>query len=743
MSGGCGGGVQSEDSGVHSEVSGEKRRKRVFATSSESDEEFPQVRDATAVGSREVRDGSAGGCARSGQSSSQEAGVKRQRFRNVELSGWGAVIGVAAAGAVRGAGAVQNKEHLQYLVDKTRVFAEVSADNHADAVGGGRINEVLSEAVWVREAIFGVEARAVFVGEHGLGAWESYSESAEEFCGGYASGCGAAITVLVGKFEELVERTRGGAVDVDVGSVVWRMERGGSARRGFSLAVVAVSVGGGKWWDLEELGGFFAAVCGARHQAVRGAVHQVALEVVREAGLDVFPQAVREAVVKAGLDAPRQAVRDAVVKAILDAPRQVALEVVPDGGREAVLETGRGAASAVSHQAVRDAVVKAILDASPQAVREAVLDDGRGAAEAVRGAVLEAVCGNAEAILKIGRGSADGGLKTGRGAAAKRRRGAVVGWERGGFHQAALMGGQAALMGGQALRMGGQAAGHEDGHEDGHEKCVLIDLSQSDDETFDKPCVALEKAAVPNDDSEKKKKQRVRRVVFPQVSDATAEDFNTTAVDFPRMINATAVDFPQARDATAEDFKTGSTTSKDFNATAVGSPATSKGSLATSKGSAVGSAEDFKTGSTTSKGSPKNSRDFDISDDDKPLRTATTATTSKTDGLIVPRAFFDTLLVLIDETREHCGMNGDFDSVPPAVLVIAATRWLAIVGQKRRTALQMQAEFLEALGTSDDFQKSNEKQLGRYIAAERKAEFKKYVGRTYDDFARRVASCNA
>ena len=732
MSGGCGGGVQSE-------VSGEKRRKRVFATSSESDEEFPQVRDASAVGSREVRDGSAGGCARSGQSSSQEAGVKRQRFRNVELSGWGAVIGVAAAGVVRGAAAVAAKEHLQYLVDKTRGFAEVSADNHADAVGGGRINEVLSEAVWLREAIFGVEARAVFVGERGLGAWESYSASAEEFCGGYASGCGAAITVLVGKFEELVERTRGGAVDVDVGSVVWRMERGGSARRGFSLAVVAVSVGDGKWWDLEELGGFFGAILKTGHQA--------GLEVVREAGLDVFPQAVREAVP----DVVRGAA-EAVRGAVLETGRGEA-DVFPQAVRGAGLETGRGAADD-GLNAIRDAVVKAILDASPQAVREAVLETGRGAAEAVRGAVLEAVCGNAEAILKIGRGSAD----VVRGAAAKRRRGAVVGWERGGFHQAARMGGQAARMGGQAartaghqaLRMGGQAAlmggVHEDGHEDGHEKCVLIDLSQSDDETFDKPCVALEKAAVPNDDSEKKKKQRVRRVVFPQVSDATAEDFNTTAVDFPRMINATAVDFPQARDATAEDFKTGSTTSKDFNATAVGSPATSKGSLATSKGSAVGSAEDFKTGSTTSKDfkmGSTTSKDFDISDDDKPLRTATTATTSKTDGLIVPRAFFDTLLVLIDETREHCGMNGDFDSVPPAVLVIAATRWLAIVGREPQAALQMQAEFLEALGDLSAFEKSNEKQLGRYIPEERKAEFKIYVGRTYKDFTRRVASCNA
>ena len=88
-------------------------------------------------------------------------------------------------------------------------------------------------------------------------------------------------------------------------------------------------------------------------------------------------------------------------------------------------------------------------------------------------------------------------------------------------------------------------------------------------------------------------------------------------------------------------------------------------------------------------------------------------------------------------------MNGDFDSVPPAVLVISATRWLAIVGQNRRTALQMQAEFLEALGDLSEFEKRNEKQLGRYIPEERKAEFKIYVGRTYKDFTRRVASCNA
>jgi hypothetical protein len=269
--------------------------------------------------------------------------------------------------------------------------------------------------------------------------------------------------------------------------------------------------------------------------------------------------------------------------------------------------------------------------------------------------------------------------------------------------------------------MGGQAAGHEDGHEKG-KKCVLIDLSQSDDEAV--PCVALavpEKAAVPKDNE--KKKQRVRRVVFPQVSDATAVDFNATAVGSPM-------------------------TSKDFNATAVGSlttssvdlqmgSTTSKGSLTTSKGSAV----DFNA---TAVGSPKNSQDFDISDDDKPLRDSpTTSKAIKTDGLILPRAFFDTLLVLIDETREACGMEGDFDSVPPAVLVIAATRWLAIVGRKPRAALEMQAEFLEALGTADDFQKSNEKQLGRYIPDDKKADFKKYVGKTYDDFTRRVASCNA
>ena len=183
----------------------------------------------------------------------------------------------------------------------------------------------------------------------------------------------------------------------------------------------------------------------------------------------------------------------------------------------------------------------------------------------------------------------------------------------------------------------------------------------------------------------------------------TSKDFNATAEDFPRMINATAV------------------------------------------GSAVGSAEDFKTGGTTSKGSPKNSRDFDISDDDKPLRDSSKATSKaiKNDGLILPRAFFELLLVLIDETREACGMEGDFDSVPPAVLVIAATRFLAIAGREPRAALEMQADFLSGLGTAEDFQKSNEKQLGRYIPEERKAEFKIYVGRTYKDFTRRVASCNA
>jgi hypothetical protein len=142
MSGGCGG--------------GEKQRKRVFATSSESDEEFPQVRDASAVES-EVRDASAVGCREAGDGSRKVSdatagGGSAKRQLRVELSGWGAVIGVVAAGVVRGCSMVKDGGHLRYLVDKTRGFAEVAADNHADAVGGGRINEVLSEAVWVRSS---------------------------------------------------------------------------------------------------------------------------------------------------------------------------------------------------------------------------------------------------------------------------------------------------------------------------------------------------------------------------------------------------------------------------------------------------------------------------------------------------------------------------------------------------------------------------------------------------------------